>query len=110
MASKFYFRSNLTGGTSADLDGIDGAILADGDGAIVVTSEWSYIYSLDVDSAASESSPQAIKPDLNPGDKRWILSKQVEYIPTLDQRQVFIQSDEPTEVESEVGDLWIDIT
>ena len=102
MASKIYFRTSLIGGMSGDLDGIDGAI--------VVTSEWSYVYSLAVDSAVSESSPQIIKPDLNPGDKRWILSKQVEYIPTLDQRQVFIQSGQPTNVESEVGDLWIDIT
>ena len=105
-----FFRTALTGGGSGALDGIDGAILADLDAAIVVTSEWSYVYTLDTNSASNESSPQIIKPDINAGNKRWILSKQVEYIPTMDKRQVFIQSDEPTGTESNIGDFWIDIT
>jgi hypothetical protein len=108
--SKTYSRSQLTGGTAEALDGIDGANLLDGDRAIVVTSEWSYIYSLDEDSGAVESLPQIIKPDINADNKRWILSKYVEYISTLNKRQVFIQSDQPTDGESNVGDLWIDIT
>jgi len=107
---KTYSRSGLTGGTSTDLDGIDGGNLIDGDRAIVVTSGWSYIYSLDADSGDSESSPQIIKPDINADNKRWILSKHVEYIPTMDQRQVFIQSSQPVDGDSEVGDLWIDIS
>ena len=73
MASKLYFRTSLTGGTSGALDGIDGAVLADGDGAIAVTTGYFYLYRLNINSGASESSPQIITPDINPGDKRWEL-------------------------------------
>jgi len=74
MASKLYFRTALTGGTSDALDGIDGAVLADLDSAIVITSTGAYVYSLDADSGATESSPNVIAPDINADDKRWILS------------------------------------
>lgn len=110
MASKMYYRTSLTGGGSGALDGIDGSILADQDAAIVITSEWSYIYGLDADSAAADDPPRVIAPGINAGNKRWILSKQAEYIATLDQRRVFIQSDQPSDSESDIGDLWIDIT
>ena len=110
MAVSFFGCTGLTGGETGDLDVMDGTKLQDGAMAIVVISEWSYIYYLDADSGATESPPQVIAPNTNPGDKRWILAKHVEYIPTMDKRQVFIQSDEPTGTESNVGDLWIDIT
>ncbi len=63
----------LTGGATGALDAIDGAGLADKDMAVVITQAGFYIYALDVDSAAAESSPGTIKPDANAGDKRWIL-------------------------------------
>lgn len=62
----------MTGGAVGSLDAIDGAELSDGDGAFVVTLTGCYIYFLDVDSAAAESSPDIISPDANAGDKRWI--------------------------------------
>lgn len=110
MASKMYFRQALTGGGASALDGIDGAVLADQDAAFVITDEWSYIYHLDADSDQAESSPQIIAPDINAGNKRWVLMKQVEYISTLDQRRVFVQPDQPGDAESDIGDLWIDIS
>ncbi len=68
-----YYCTGLTGGTASSLDSIDGTDLADLDMAVVTTLSITYVYSLDDDSAAAESSPGIIKPDANAGDKRWIL-------------------------------------
>ena len=46
----FYYKTGLTGGTSTDLDGIDGADLTDGDAAVVYDSATAYMYLLDDDS------------------------------------------------------------
>ncbi len=72
-SSKTYTKSVLTGGASGSLDAIDGSDLSDGDRAIVFTSSTYYIYWLDDDSAATESSPNIISPDTNAGTKRWVL-------------------------------------
>lgn len=71
--SNFYGATALTGGTTGCLDAIDGAGLNDLDGAFVITASAIYTYTLDVDSALAESSPDVIAPDTNAGDKRWIL-------------------------------------
>lgn len=73
MSTNLYGATALIGGAAGALDAIDGADLADLDGAIVITAGQQYIYSLDVNSAAGESSPDIISPDANAGDKRWIL-------------------------------------
>lgn len=74
MADKnMYWADALTGGAAGALDALDGADLADGDAAIVVTSTGTYIHRLDASSGASESSPSVIAPDTNPGTKRWLL-------------------------------------
>ena len=73
MANNFYPATGLIGGAAGDLDNIDGAGLADGDGAVVITDGIAYLYHLDATSAAGEASPGIIAPDDNPGDKRWIL-------------------------------------
>jgi len=67
----------LTGGSTGDLDSIDGSILSDNDCAFVVTTDQEiYFFVLDDDSAETESSPIYIAPDSNPGpDKRWVLNK-----------------------------------
>jgi hypothetical protein len=71
-----YVKTALTGGGGSALDGINGAVLNDGDVAQVRTSEnILYDYSLDADSGAAESSPDVIAPDTNPGNKRWMLQK-----------------------------------
>ena len=72
----------LTGGTAGCLDAINGALLSDGDKAIVSTATLVYFYNLDADSAAGESSPAIIAPDTNAGDKRWLLQER--YIVTID--------------------------
>lgn len=66
----------LTGGTDGALDSLDGSLLKNGDFAVVVvpTTNICYIYTLDEDSAAAESSPDVISPDSNAGDKRWVLT------------------------------------
>lgn len=75
MADKniYWSKTALTGGAAGALDSIDGTALQDGEVAHVWISNVLYIYLLDVDSGAAESSPAIIAPDTNPGDKRWIL-------------------------------------
>lgn len=74
MSKTAYQRTLLTGGSTEALDGIDGAGLLDGDFAFVMTAAGMlYVYVLDADSAAAESSPSIISPDNNAGDKRWLL-------------------------------------
>ncbi len=74
MAKTLYQRTSLTGGGADALDFISGAVLTDGDFAFVMTSaNTCYIYILDADSAAAESSPDVISPDASAGDKRWLL-------------------------------------
>ena len=74
MAVKnWYPFSVLTGGGDGALDSVDGGALTDGDRALVITTSNVYFYILDDDSGATESSPNIIAPDTNPGDKRWLL-------------------------------------
>lgn len=75
MADKniYWSKTALTGGAAGALDSIDGTGLQDGEVAHVWVSGVLYVYLLDVDSAAGESSPTIISPDANAGDKRWIL-------------------------------------
>jgi hypothetical protein len=68
-----YTKTALTAGTSTSLDGIDGAGLAGGDMAIVTLSGSIYFYVLDASNSGSESSPDLITPNSNPGTKRWVL-------------------------------------
>jgi len=74
-SANLYWRNCLTGGGDC-LDGIDGASLADGDGAFVIRDNSGtyegYMYRLE-DTAETESSPNVISPDSNAGDKRWRL-------------------------------------
>jgi len=75
MAAKVYWEyTTLTGGGASALDSKDGANLNNGDKALVhTTGNILYIYQLDADSGAAESSPDVISPDDNPGSKRWVL-------------------------------------
>ena len=73
---KCYFANALTGGADGCLDVIDGAGLVDDDAAIVVRSsgEGFLFYRLvDAEGQGSESSPTKIVPNLNAGNKMWIL-------------------------------------
>jgi hypothetical protein len=71
--SKVYSATALIGGLAGALDKIDGAQLADGDAAVVITDSGVYHYHLDATSAATENSPFRIAPDANAGNKRWHL-------------------------------------
>ena len=71
--SNFYGATGLIGGAAGALDAIDGSVLSDGDGALVIVGGYHYAYILDDDSGAGESSPDIIAPDTSPGTKRWIL-------------------------------------
>ena len=110
MAAKLYYRQVLTGGTSDALDGIDGAVLANLDGCMVFDGVNSYFYTLNGTSGAAEASPDIIKPDLNPGDKRWELQTIRSKDTLLDGNKVFIQSTEPADPISSTGDVWFDIS
>jgi len=72
-----YVKTALTGGAAGALDEVDGDTLVDGDTALVVVGNApgiAYIYVLDDDGAAGESSPTVIVPDTNPGTKNWVLA------------------------------------
>ena len=71
--NRIYCATGLTGGGTGDLDSISGAGLIDKDMAFAIDQTTVYVYALDADSAAAESSPDVIAPDTSPGDKRWIL-------------------------------------
>lgn len=88
----------LTGGGDGALDAIDGATVSDKCFAVVVTNSFAYLYQLDEDSAAAESSPLIIKPDSNAGDKRWILREtyapsKINYVDRGDQGAFKTQAD-----------------
>jgi len=74
-AVKFRVFYGLTGGATGALDSFDGDSCTDGDLALAIdlTNGSLYLYQMDADSAAAESSPDVISPDDNAGDKRWIL-------------------------------------
>lgn len=82
MARTVYLRTTITGGTSSSMDYIDGNVLLNGDACFVMESGIQYPYLLDDDIGGSESSPDLIAPDSNPGNKRWILQKSYSNIAT----------------------------
>ena len=61
------------GGGLGAVDKIDGSVLQDKDGFLVITPSQFAPFSLDADSGLGENSPQIISPNVSPGDKRWIL-------------------------------------
>lgn len=67
--------TSVLGGAEGSLDSVNGQNLFDGYKAIVVTTTNLYFYTLDEDSAAAEdaNSYTVVSPDLNAGDKRWVL-------------------------------------
>jgi hypothetical protein len=69
MTVKIYKRDNRTGGTSIDLDFIDGASLNNKDLAAVFNGGW---YFLDATSGATPNGTTIIAPLTNAGTKRWI--------------------------------------
>ena len=73
MSVTVYEKEGLIGGTASALDSIDGALLLDGDLAFVTVAEVLYVYRLDDNLGGAESSPNIITPDVNPGNKRWVL-------------------------------------
>lgn len=73
LAKTVYLRTSLTGGGADALDQVDGDDLLGKDTAIVTYSGEFYFYELDATSGATENPPGIISPDLNAGNKRWIL-------------------------------------
>ena len=71
MANKIWPAIALTGGGAA-LDGIDGALLTNGDGAVVMMSTGLYHYTLTTN-ASTEDSPLVIVPNANSGTFCWEL-------------------------------------
>jgi hypothetical protein len=73
MALLFPIKAALTGGAANAVDGIDGAVLSDGDIVPASVSDVLYWYRVNATSGAAESSPDIISPVANAGDKRNIL-------------------------------------
>jgi len=63
--TSFYGATTLAGGTSGCLDAINGALLSDGDLAVVITATYTYHYVVDIDLDEDEASPTYIVPDTN---------------------------------------------
>lgn len=70
---EFKWAHILTGGAAGALDAINGNNLIDLDAHIVMNQSGGFLYSLDDDSGASESSPSTIAPDVNAGNIRHLL-------------------------------------
>ncbi|GAG12455.1 unnamed protein product, partial [marine sediment metagenome] len=77
MTTTYNFRprKSLTGGVAGSLDNLNGSILINGDGTVVIASDYIYAYILNATSGAEENSPDIIAPDRNTGDKRHIRKK-----------------------------------
>ena len=76
MATTAYKRTLLTGGTADALDSIDGNDLTAGDFAFVLVGGTMYIYQYkDYGTPTSDSSPDIIQPDSNPGNYAWQLQE-----------------------------------
>jgi hypothetical protein len=73
--SKIWPATDLTGGGFGAIDAIDGDLLGDEDGAIVIDpgTKIFYHYTLDADYSGPVSFPDQIPPAINPGTKMWIL-------------------------------------
>jgi hypothetical protein len=69
--ANIYFCTSLANGAGA-LTYLDGDILADKDGALVLGDGYGDIYELDANSGATESSPNILAPLVNAGTKRWL--------------------------------------
>jgi len=72
---KVFRKTGLTGGTSNDLDGIDGSTLVDQQFAFVYDEDDLQFkpYILDATSGATADGELIIAPAVNPGTKRWVL-------------------------------------
>jgi hypothetical protein len=70
--SKIWGAYDLTGGSTGDLDNINGDVLTAGDLAVVITTDYFYPYQLENDGAA-QNPPDVIAPDVSPGNLRWKL-------------------------------------
>ena len=70
---KFAVVNDYTGGADGAADDIDGSLLSDADGMLVIkhSTEKASIHTLDASSGESEASPQYVQPDDNPGTKMW---------------------------------------
>jgi hypothetical protein len=75
MPKNWWSPTALTGGGAGALDAIDGNELSDLDIAHVFVNGTLYVYQLDADSGLTESVPDRIVPDTNPGTKVWVLVK-----------------------------------
>lgn len=73
MAINFYPAAGLVGGNPEDLDYIDGNLLQNYDGALVITDGFGYIYTLNSTLGGSADPPNIIAPATNAGTKRWQL-------------------------------------
>ena len=73
MTHTIHFRVGLTGGSSGELNNINGNSLHDKDMSIAYESGEVSFYHLDEFSGSQESPPYVIPPILNSGEKRWLL-------------------------------------
>ncbi len=108
MSKTVYYKTGTTGGTSSDLDSVDGANLLDGDVGFVYKSGAVYFYELDVSSGASENDPSVITPDANPGNKRWILHGIVYAGETDFQGNYALQLQNIPDLASKGAGYWLD--
>lgn len=74
-ANKAYYKTGNIGGTSDDLDSVDGTNLSENDVGLVIQNGVLTFYILDEDSGETEKLRKIIQPDTNAGTKRWVLQE-----------------------------------
>lgn len=74
----FYEKTAISGGTGTSLDGIDGAVLNDGDICFVQYGNAFYEYLMTA-SGYTTNPPYVVVPTANPGTKRWVLQSPYHY-------------------------------
>jgi hypothetical protein len=101
-----FMKTSVTGGTDP-LNGIDGAMLADGMTAVVVAGNNPAaisFYVLDEDKGGSTNPPYSIPPAVNPGLKRWVLAARV---PRIWPGVAAPGTSTDSSIGIAVGDMWL---
>jgi hypothetical protein len=108
MAKIIYYKQALTNGSTISVDGIDGAVLGGDEMAFVLYSGNFYAYILDADSGLTESSPDRIVPDTNPGTKVWLLQNTIPGgVNVLVYKGIIACAGNPNYPAGDAGHIWV---
>ncbi len=104
--ANIYGGIDLIGGGLGAIDKINGSVLNDKDMFFTIKDGIIYLHWLDVDSGAAEDSPFVISPDLNAGNKRWLLVGVYVESVMIGNNWRFIESGESLLVQKNIDSVW----